>query len=81
MGEEANREPIWDEEELDKVSARAENLTEEQLYDLVTLTGIEFEGIDSRKKASELTKDQYIDVLDEVDDKNKVYKFLEEHGV
>lgn len=81
MGEEANREPIWDEEELDQVSARAENLTEEQLYDLVTLTGIEFEGIDSREKASELTKDQYIDVLDEVDDKNKVYKFLDEHGV
>ena len=81
MDQEDNHQQIWRDHELEQISARAERLTLKQLYDLVTLAGIKFSGVESREQASEITKDQYISVLDEIDDKDKVIDFLDESGV
>ena len=71
----------FNEQELAQIAERAEQLSEEELYELVTVCGISFAGIESKEQAREITKDQYISVLDEADDKEKIYKFLNEHGV
>ena len=63
----------WDPEELYLILLRTNKLSTSLLHKLLKFVGIEF--------LQETIREDYLSALDEAENKEKIYSFLDEHGV
>jgi hypothetical protein len=62
----------WDPEELYQILQRANKLTTPLLHEFLKSVGVEFSG--------ETLRENYLSALDEANNKENIYSFLDEHG-